>query len=116
MIEFNDELEQIEIKECLSFKNHVLPIYNEIIEDLEYERCQDSKNEMNEDEFLDYQLTLDEFLNYQLTHEDKMEILQIIEEEYESNLNYFDNASIFDNNLIKKCVISWINENFDIKV
>lgn len=114
MIEFNDEHEQIEITEVLSFENHILPFLNDIRDDLEYENCHVNLSELNDEE--KYALEkIDDFLNHQLTHEDKMEILHYIEDQYKCCCNYFDNASIFDSDMIKKCVMTWITDNFDIE-
>lgn len=114
MIEFNDEHEQIEIKEVLSFENHVLPFLNDIRDDLEYENCHDNMDELDENQKYAHE-KIDDFLNYQLSHEDKMEILHYIEDEYDRSCNYFDNVSIFDPDMIKECVMTWITDNFDIE-
>lgn len=106
MIEFNDEHEQIEIKEFFSFSNHVLPIFNDILDELKYDDEQVNNK------------TIQKLLNYQLTHKDKMDILHAIEDEYERKLNYFDtycNVSIFDEETIKECLMNWISDNFDIE-
>lgn len=118
MIEFNDELEQIEIKEYFSFENHVLPILNDIIDDLEleYENCHNLiKSDKLENKKKEESEKIEKFLNYKLTHNDKMEILHYIEDEYERSSNYFDNASIFDEHMIKECILTWITDNFEIE-
>lgn len=100
MIEFNDKLEQIEIKETLSFKHHVLPVFNDIRDDLKLEDEDDD---------------IKKFLNYELTHDDKMEILHYIEDEYDRTSNYYDNKSIFDEEMIAESLMAWITDNFDIE-
>ena len=114
MIEFNDKLEQIEIKECLSFEHHVLPIFNELKGEIEYQHESKVPEDLNDVEKYDYEKEED-FLTYKLSHEDKMEMLHYIEDEYERNSNYFDGASIFDEDSIRTCVWAWITDNFDVE-
>lgn len=116
MIEFNEKLEQIEIKETLSFEYYVLPIYNDIIDDLEYEHCHNITDPftLENKEKIEYD-NVEKFLNHTLTHDDKMEILHYIEDEYERCSNYFENASIFDEHMIKDCLLTWIADNFEIE-
>lgn len=101
MIEFNEQKEELEIKEVLSFKHHVLPYFNEIKQDIEgFDPLQENEKD---------------FLKYTLSHDDKMNILHYIEDEYERNSNYYDNASIFDPEMIKKCIKDWISDYFEIE-
>lgn len=101
MIVYNEQKEELEIKEVLSFKHHVLPYFNEIKQDIEgFDPLQENEKE---------------FLKYTLSHDDKMNILHYIEDEYERKTNYYDEVSIFDEEMIKECIMNWITDNFDIE-
>ena len=110
MTEINEKDECIEVKEYLTFNGTVQPIYNEFLEEAE-------------SELFDIEESFDEdakkrraFLNYKLTHEDKIEILENIDDEFQRCDNYFDNASIFDRQIIIAALENWINEKFDLEI
>lgn len=111
MITINEDQECVEISEALHFNGPVQNRYNEIVEALQFDL------DMNKDELhLDSIEDTKKFLNYTLTHEDKLKILEYIVDEYERGSEYFESQSIFDDDLIRKGIEDWINDNFDIEL
>lgn len=111
MITINENQECVEISETLHFDGPVQNKYNEILE------AQRDDLEIDKDELRpDVIAKIEKFLNYTLTHEDKLEILENIVDKYEISMNYYENASIFDDDLIREGIEDWINENFDIEL
>ena len=110
MIKFNDGDESIEISEFLSFKGTVQNEYDTILEDLKFNL--ENESELSSEEVENTR----KFVNYVLSHEDKMKILEYIVDEYYSSSNYFENQSIFDEDLIQKGIKDWINDNFDLNL
>lgn len=110
MITINEDQECVEISEALHFNGPVQNKYNEI---LEYQR---DDLEINKDELRpDVIAEIKKLLNYSLTHEDKLEILEYIVDEYEQGSEYFESQSIFDDDLIQKGIENWITDNFNIE-
>lgn len=110
MITINEDQECVEISEALPFNGPVQNKYNEI---LEYQRddLEIDKDELRPDVIAE----IKKFLNYSLTHEDKLKILEYIVDKYERSMNYYENASIFDDDLIREGIENWITDNFNIE-
>ena len=111
MIEMNGKEEQIEIKEYLTFSGTVQPVYDEFVES--------AKDEIADLDPADYDLENDltEFINHKLTHEDKIEILECIEDQFDRMENYYDNVSIFDREIVLvPAVQSWISGTFGVEI
>jgi predicted RND superfamily exporter protein len=111
MVEINDVNFEIEIKEVFSFEYHALPKYDEIknevsdmiedIEDIEDENTLESINE---------------FLEHELTDADKLSILEFIKNDYEfESCNPEYEVSIFDEDIIRKSIIDWIEDQFNFR-
>ena len=107
MIEIKFNEQEICISEVLSWEHHVLPRFEEIKENLK----DWFENEASPDD--DSYEGVKEFLNTKLTKENINDILVNIKEIYESESNYEDNVSIFDERIIDKAIAYFI-ENFDI--
>ena len=111
MITINEDQECVEISEFLQFNGPVQNKYNEIVEALQFDLDM-NKDELHPDSIEDTK----KFLNYTLTHEDKLKILEYIVDKYERSMNYYENASIFDDDLIREGIENWITDNFDIEL
>lgn len=111
MITINEENESIEISECLAFSGKVQEEYNKILEDQQFD-LENSPDIFSSDDIENVK----KFVNHILTHEDKLKILEYIMDEYDRSSNYFDNQSIFDEDLIQKGIEDWINDNFDLNL
>lgn len=105
MTTVNEEDECIEIKEFLTFDGTVKPIYEEFLDEARDDDTYETDG-------------IKKFKEYQLTHEDKIEILERLKEQYEDEAEYlyFDNATIFDRNIIVGALESWISDKFDISI
>ena len=103
MVEVNEKDLSLEIKETLSFQHCVQNVYDEAYSEFEY-----NKEDYDEE-------VVNKFLNYELTDEDKIEMLNNIKDEYEYNCCHDDGeVSIFDYNVIRKVVDTFIEEHFDL--
>lgn len=108
MIEINEKDLSIEIKEVLSWNNHIDRMYDDIRGDIEYNY--ESEKEKYNDDVLD---GMKKFLENELTKEKKIEILEKIKEDYEYNTYRYDwEVSIFDEDNITKSINDWIEDNF----
>ena len=107
MIEVKFDEQEIYVSEVLSWKHHVLPRFEEMKEGLKewFENDANPNDESYEG--------VKEFLKTELTKEDINNILINIKEIFESESNYEDNVSIFDERIIDKGIAYFI-ENFDI--
>jgi len=113
MVELDHETATITITECLSFDSSVLPYYEEIKEEVEHEvvtmeHLKDSFTPSESEEFEG----MKDFIDHELTQDDKNEMLQYIMDEYERTSNYYSSASLFDEKMIRECVLSWIQDTF----
>jgi hypothetical protein len=102
-IEVNSTNLEIEIKETMSFKHHVEPIYNEIKEDISFE-AEENPNDVN----------MNEFAKHELIDSERLEILEKVKEHYEYETYRNDReVSIFDEYIIRSAIAEWIDENYD---
>ena len=110
MVEINETTVSIEIKETLSFECNVQPIYDDIKSEV-----QDAyDNEYLIEDDID---AGESFINYELTVSNKLEILEFIKDEYEyQSFNPEYEVSIFDKDVIRKAIIDWIEDEFEIRV
>lgn len=113
MIDLDSKTATITVTECLCFDSVLLPVYNEIKEEVEHEvvtmeHLKDSFTPSESEEFEGMQ----DFVEYELTLDDKNEMLQYVMDEYERASNYYESASLFDEKMIRECVLSWIQDTF----
>ena len=113
MITVNKQDFSIEVKEFLTFDSDVLKVYNDL-KDIFVEGDDEDTEIYN---FL-HHIELNKYIHYhkehhQLTDEDKIEILNNIKDEYDDGYEY---DSIFDDELIKKVLINWIDEKFGVLI
>ena len=99
MITVNKQDFSIEVKEFLTFDSDVLKVYNDL-KDIFVEGDDEDTEIYN-------------FLHHQLTDEDKIEILNNLKNEYDDGYEY---DSIFDEELIRKILVDWINEKFGVLI
>lgn len=102
MLRLNKEDFSIEVVESLSFEYHVLPILDVIREEVqgdieEHETDNDTESEKT-------------FLQHELTDQDKLDILELIVEDYEWN---YCEHSIFDDAIIRSNICAWIEKKFE---
>lgn len=103
MTTVNEKDECIEIKEFLTFDGTVKPIYEEFLDEARDDDTYETDG-------------IKKFKEYQLTHEDKVEILERLKEHYEDEADYFDDATIFDRDIIVGALESWITDTFYISI
>ena len=103
MTTVNEKDECIEIKEFLTFDGTVKPIYEEFLDEARDDDTYETDG-------------IKKFKEYQLTHEDKVEILKRLKEDYENEAEYFDDASIFDRDIIVGTIECWLSDKFDISI
>ena len=106
MIKCNENEEEIEVSEILSFRYHVQPIYDSLIE---------FAKELLEEEEIEETDGYKEFINYKLNHDDKMQILHNIEDIYCEDSEYYS-VSLHDEKRIRQCLIYWIDDTFDVNL
>ena len=102
MVEVNEKDLSIGIKETLTFDNSVQKIYDDIHEGYEW------RSDEYEEE------SINQFLGHELTNEDKIEILKNIRDEYDNDYDY-NYTSIFDEDLIRKAIGNFIEDNFHLE-
>ena len=108
-IEVNEKDFAVEVKETLSFKHHIQPVYDDFLKTTkdvldgktQYVASTDDVEGMNE------------FVNHILTDEDKVDILKSIADDYEHESYQEGGISIFDEDLIYSSVKNWIEGKFD---
>ena len=104
MIEINENEMQIEVKQVLDW-NYIEEFhYNSILDMLEEDECY-----------------FDEVFNYELNEQDKKQILNYIVDEFheqEARASYYDNynVSIFDEEVIRKGIVLWLEEKFEVEI
>ena len=98
----------IEVSEQLNFDYHVFPIFLELQEEAQYDLEEAEKEEYHKD-----LNDLKRFAYYQLTKQDKLKILGFIMDNYEFESNDY-NVSLFDEDLIRKSIQEWLEQNFDL--
>jgi hypothetical protein len=107
MIVINNETAELEIKELFSFDVNAFPVFDEIKSDVEYKL---ENNEFDDDEIESVKY----FLSHEISKDDKVSILNEIKFEYEYRYNRSDNEiSLFDVDVIKSAIKSWVESNFD---
>ena len=99
MVTLNAKDFELEIKEFLTFDGDILNVYNDL---------KDIFVDGDEEESEIYN-----FLHHKITDDDKIEILTNLKNEYGDGYGY---DSIFDEELIKKILIDWINEKFGVLI
>ena len=110
MVVINDVNISIEVKEIFSFEHHAEPIFDEI----KYEVSDILGNDEIDDE--DTLESVNEFLEHELTDADKLSILEFIKDDYEyESCNPEYEVSIFDEDIIRKSIIDWIEDNFEFR-
>ena len=111
MITINEDTFEIEVKETLSFDGDVIDVLNEIKGDVKYRF---ENNMFDEDEIENVK----KLLFGEISDENKIEILKDIEFEYVYRCHHAgeDDISIFDVEVIKSAVKSWIEEKFNFLV
>lgn len=102
MIEVNDKELQIEVKETLTWN---------YVEEFHYNSI---KNMLDEE-------GMQSILDYELSTTDKKQILHYILNEFEdeeAKASYYDNynVSVFDEEVIRKGIVLWLEEKFDVDV
>ena len=113
MIDLDSKTATITVTECLCFDNVLLPVYEEIKDEVEHEvvtmeHIKDSFTPSESEEFEG----MKDFVDHKLTLDDKNEMLQYVMDEYERASNYYESASLFDEKMIRECVLSWIQDTF----
>lgn len=119
MIDLDSKTATITVTECLCFDNVLLPVYDEIKEEVKHEvatikRLKDSFKgvcSLTPSEIEDFK-GMKDFVDHELTLTDKNEMLQYVMDEYEKASNYYESASLFDEKMIRECVLSWIQDTF----
>lgn len=108
-IEVNEKDFAVEIKETLSFKHHIQPVYDKFLEDTK--NIIDGKTTfvVSTDDFDG----MNKFVNHTLTGDDKIDILKSIADDYEYESCQDGGISIFDEDLIYSVVQNWIEKKFD---
>ena len=86
MIELNEKELCLEIKQRLTFANHINPVWEE---------CKEFKE-----------------LDYELTEKDKIELLGYVQDVYEEQMYEVGACEIFDYEIIRDAVMKWIDDNF----
>lgn len=92
MIELNEKDFTLEIKEFFDFNHHVMPVIEQLIE----------FDERVEEKLKDYQFT----------DQDKIDILNQIKDDYEYQMDDIGAYDIFDYELIRESIMTWIENNF----
>lgn len=112
MIIVNEKELTIEQKNTLSFDKNVKPIYEEIVDSVQYDIEYDS------DEFEKVKLeSMKKFVDYELTNEDMITILNNIKDDYEYELYHSDyEVTLFDQDGIVKGIKDWIKDTFDLEI
>ena len=106
MVEVNKDELTVEVKETLSFDYYAIKeAYSDAIDEVKCNLENDfyANNKEKSD--------AERFVNYELTHEDKVDILQKIADNYEENVEW-GTESLFDEDTIKNCIREWICDNF----
>ena len=101
MLRLNREDFSVEVIEALSFDYHVLPIINEIKDEVR-DTFIDPEN--------DASVNAHKFVDHEISDEDKLDILQKIIEGYETDAYIF---SIFKEDFIRDQICYWIEGRFD---
>lgn len=104
MLRLNKEDFSVEVVEALSFEHHVLPIIEEIKEEVK-DALADPEN--------DTLANAHEFVEREISDEDKLDILRMIIEGYETEMDY--NFSIFNEDFIREQICYWIEGQFDFR-
>ena len=108
MLKINEETLEIEIVESLSFECQVLPVIEDLKSDLSYDLdCFDEDDQENIQNFLNQN---------ELSNEAKLKILNEIKEYYETRDNYYENVSLFDEEVIKEGFYRWFEETYEVDI
>lgn len=101
----------ITVSETLSFEEDVSPIYDDVVQTAKEELY--SGAELSS---LDDVSQIQIFINHRLTDIDKVEIMGYVREEFEYSLDHYsaDEASLFDQVMLKAAVTNWAKDKFDI--